>query len=424
MKREDLFLAIGAVEEERLYRSELSVSSGNQQEGNRMGKFETKRNGRRIIRNLLIAAVIVSMLSVTAYAVGGYLIFNSPEEMLAAIFGDETGYDHKDITTWTDPWKPGNVYESPAYDRVPADETVVTEDVAPHVSAVGQSISWKGWTLTIDANLYDSNTRCGVLTYRVENPDGIKEYKLQADGEIWYPGGQPIYMNQSYNEFIIQEMSSDTVLTIACYYQVDEGEDLEVTFSHWAVIDGAQELMAITNSLLEEARQSVSPEDAIAAAREKYGDEAYAQAIAGATQEDIELSAYYDIMGERFDALYACPDTITIHCDETSTLDSVTAGDGAITVTPIGIQIDLSDMEAFHQGVSSVYTDNIDSVTIRYGDGSEYPVASETVMNYVYNLSENTGSNGYHLMTYIFNRIIDVDQVAAVIINDTEFPVT
>lgn len=63
MKREDLFLAIGQVENSRLARSELSVPSREIKEDKTM-----KARPRRIIRNLLIAAVIVSMLAVTAYA--------------------------------------------------------------------------------------------------------------------------------------------------------------------------------------------------------------------------------------------------------------------------------------------------------------------------------------------------------------------
>ena len=81
-------------------------------------------SAKRIIRNLLIAAVLVSMLGITAYA-AGYLLFDSPEEMLSTIFGDQTGYDHKGVTHWTDPDKPGQVYDNPAFDRVPVEEDVM-----------------------------------------------------------------------------------------------------------------------------------------------------------------------------------------------------------------------------------------------------------------------------------------------------------
>ena len=71
----DLFLAIGMVEESRLERSELEVTVS----GAKPGKTG------RIFRNFLIAAILVSMLAVTAYAVAGYLIFESPQAMITAI---------------------------------------------------------------------------------------------------------------------------------------------------------------------------------------------------------------------------------------------------------------------------------------------------------------------------------------------------
>ena len=95
MKREDLFLAIGQVESSRLERSELAVPSREPEEDKTMSV-----RPRRIFRNLLIAAVIVSLLTVTAYAAVGYLIFESPEAMITAIFGDKTGYDHKGVTKY------------------------------------------------------------------------------------------------------------------------------------------------------------------------------------------------------------------------------------------------------------------------------------------------------------------------------------
>ena len=145
MTREDLFLAIGQVESSRLSRSELS--SLQTEEDKTM-----YRKPRRTFRNLLIAAVIVSMLAVTAYAAMGYLLFDSPEDMISALFGDKTGFDHKGVTVWTDPEKPDAVYENPGFDRVPTDETLAAE-LAPHVTAVGQSFTWRGYTLTVDAVL-------------------------------------------------------------------------------------------------------------------------------------------------------------------------------------------------------------------------------------------------------------------------------
>lgn len=63
MRSEDLFLAIGAVEETRLARSEQTLSSIEETEDKTM-----KVRPTRIIRNILVAAIIISMLVVTASA--------------------------------------------------------------------------------------------------------------------------------------------------------------------------------------------------------------------------------------------------------------------------------------------------------------------------------------------------------------------
>lgn len=182
MRAEDLFAAIGSVEESRLARTELSVPSRENQEDKTM-----KIRPTRIIRNFFIAAVIVSMLAVTAYAVTGYLIFDSPEEMVSAIFGDQTGFDHNPGSIHPDPNGPSTgIIVEPTFDRVPADEAVVAEDVAPYVDPVGQSITFDGYTLTVDAFVYDSATQCGFVTYLLENPNGVSGYNLQSNGKIIY----------------------------------------------------------------------------------------------------------------------------------------------------------------------------------------------------------------------------------------------
>lgn len=63
MRSEDLFLAIGNVEDARLARSERSVSSGNVKEDKNM-----KVRPARLFRNLLVAALAICMLAVTASA--------------------------------------------------------------------------------------------------------------------------------------------------------------------------------------------------------------------------------------------------------------------------------------------------------------------------------------------------------------------
>lgn len=67
MKAEDLFLAIGGLESCRLQRSEVCVNTPSCNTNGEEPKMQHK-NWKRTIRNLLIAAAIISALSITAYA--------------------------------------------------------------------------------------------------------------------------------------------------------------------------------------------------------------------------------------------------------------------------------------------------------------------------------------------------------------------
>lgn len=74
MKSEDLFLAIGQVESSRLARSELPLSGSPGAEAKEEIPMHKGRiPAGRVIRSILVAALIASLLAVTAYAVTGYL---------------------------------------------------------------------------------------------------------------------------------------------------------------------------------------------------------------------------------------------------------------------------------------------------------------------------------------------------------------
>ena len=272
MKAEELFLAIGEVESSRLTRSELTAARPSGQREQEEPQMK-KRNVSRILRNLLVAALIVSALAVTAYAVAGFVIFDSPQDMISGLFGDKTGYDHKDVTHFTDPEKPDEVYDIPAYDRVPVDESVAASEAVPLVSPVGQSISWEGYTLTVDANMYDQVTKCGVLTYTLENPDGIADYALQENGEIYFPEGEILDINQYGYSYIIPDQSTDTKLTAAFYYQLDnpESTDLVLSFTQWAPIR-LSDYKELWKQTKEQVKQEFSEDEAIEHLKQALGD--------------------------------------------------------------------------------------------------------------------------------------------------------
>ena len=415
MKPEDLFLAIGGVEESRLARSELTVQSSS--EDSRLEEYDVKKKNvrpGRIIRNLLIAAVIVSMLAVTAFAVSGFLIFDNPTEMLTALFGDQTGYDHSEGSITHDPnGSPEGIVVEPTFDRVPADETLVKEELEPLVEAVGQSISWQGYTLTVDAHMYDAVTGCGLLTYTLENPDGIKTYELQRDGEIWFPGGELVRTNQWTYNYIVEEKTTDTRLTVACYYKLSDEDFFELTFTQWAAVS-REELSQVMEEEIEQLKQEMSPEEAVELVQQRLAQQMQGTENAGETEPAAALSqeewveaAYYALAAEKLDERYTCPNTITFPISTSGEMSSITLGSGAATVSAIAMHLDAGKIPAFPD--SDIFT-----ARIRFKDGTEYVVDSEYTMNYVFAMN-TTDDKG---LTYMFNRVIDVNQIEAVILNE------
>lgn len=398
MRSEDLFLAIGAVEEARLARSELSVSSGADKEDKNM-----KVKPKRIIRNFFVAAVIVSMLAVTAYAVTGFLIFDSPEEMVSTIFGDNTGFDHSAGSIRPDPMgPPTGIIVEPTYDRVPADEQVVAEEAAPLVDAVGQSISWEGYTLTVDANLYDSVTKCGLVTYIVESENGL-DYNVSSSGMV---DGTMVTFSQYGYSYIIQDQSSDTKLTATYYYQLrnPESSDLVITLSERVGRSQEQEQQMI-EELKRQLRQEIPEEEALAFQKEYVGD-SWPWFEENRTREENIDSAYEAWAYQRLEEAPACPDQIVIPETVQEEMSSITLGDGVVTLSPIAVTIREDQIENLGHSFMGL-------MKVKFDDGTEHTVQDGYISNYVFNVSDSEGSNH----TYMFNRIIDVSKVTSVVVD-------
>ena len=459
MKREDLFLAIGDVEESRLARCENSAcpSGADHWEDKEMDTYTKYRRKRNIIRNLLIAAVVVTLLATTAFAAAGYLIYENPADMLSSIFGDKTGYDHSQGSIRPDPWgSDQSILVEPTFDRVPADETVVSKDIAPYISPVGESVSWQGYTITVDAFLYDPATRCGFFTYLLENPQGVAGYKLQTNGEIWYEQGERLLeVNQSGDSYIIQEKTTDTCLAATYYFRYDPdwGEELKIGFYDLYGYT-ARSLTQMQEELVQKYRKELTEEEAIRTFRDAVGEELYQQLLDEVEESELPEISYTHLAvmeQERQVAQAACQDWITVPCKEVEGPENLLLADGSITVSPISIRFDTTGLGLAHMdrdGNTHTDSSRVDSLVICYRDGTEYIVSQDYIVNYIFAINELPEDNvteqvyvppeedpngeGYYytvnsrescLYTFMFNRVIDLDEVSAVVINGKAFPV-
>ena len=321
-----------------------------------MTKKQNHHYGRRFTRMLVIAAVISVMLATTAFAYVGFTQYENPMEMLKTFFGAEK-YTLEEGRTFTYQDAYGNEVEAdlPDVEKVPLDEKVAEEDVAPYVSAVGQSLTFEDYTLTVEAHLYDSATDCGIVYYALENPNGVSGYEVFDDGVVWWPNGEMVqFLGASGENYVIEDETTDTKLSVAVYY-------------------------------------------------------------CGAKADSITLGFY----GNKTNRL-------SLSLDDGGGMDAIALADGDILVSPIGMKIDAGSMEFLRKvdtdgTLLAPMVDNIKTLIIRYKDGTEYVIHANTEDQLTENYKYCIQTDEVYMRTYSFNRLIDIDQVKSVIINDVEF---
>ena len=88
---------------------------------------------------------------------------------------------------------------------------------------------------------------------------------------------------------------------------------------------------------------------------------------------------------------------------------------GGVRISPIGLKLETEDMDILKESGDST-TDAIKTLAVRFQDGSEYVIEDENTQNCVFKaVSENLDQ-----MNVPFNRMIDVNEVQAVLVNGRE----
>jgi len=319
-----------------------------------------KKRPYKILRIIPIAAAFIFLFSVTALAVAGFTLYENPAAMLRAFFG-ENGTVKSDGIVEYDEFGKLDV-NLPGWERVPVDETLADELIAPYISGETASASWEGYTLTVEANLHDPITGAGLLYYTVENPDGISGYEVFYNGEFgWVTGAGNIYttVKMVYEKSYIDEArSTETKLYICSYYVEDENTEIQISI-------GVQE------------QDSVPIYEG--------GPMGFIR------KEDHE--------------------NVTIKQANGGEIPSLSLADGKVVVSPIGIRI--YDEELGFDPVSYIHY-----IALRYEDGSEYVLIDDDsfVENRMYALG--TGLAERYFTVMLFNRIVDINSLSEIVLDD------
>ncbi|MDR0813456.1 MAG: hypothetical protein LBO63_05570 [Oscillospiraceae bacterium] len=347
-----------------------------------MKKIQTSRKPvmsvkRRVFSAIAVAAALVVVLTGVAFATG-IIKYDNTHGFYSSFFG---GKSTAALTEAYEPGAPGAMYEGqtkfefPAQERVPVDEEKADELIGDKITPETGTLTGGGYTLTLEANLYDSETGCGLLYLTLENPNGFPGLVTLKNGIMMFDYEKGAEVEVAYNvggrDYIDAEKSTDTKL----YYCISYINP------------------PVENADMHEKEITVG----------------------FATIKTDERGVY--ISGEGHGVL-----TIPLGGES---LESVKTANGAITVTPIGIRIDGA-------AIGIEMADYIREVSLIYKDGSTYVLTSavDFMDNTTYGQHSgragSTDNSGYYystVSTMTFNRLVDTAQVAAVVVEGAEYPI-
>jgi hypothetical protein len=177
---------------------------------------------RRVFSAIAVAAALVVLLTGVAFATG-IIKYDDTHGFYTTVF---SGKSHEGLVEFYEPDDPLSMYDGqvksslPGEERVPVDEEKADELIGDKITAETGVIVFNGYTLTVEANLYDAATGCGVLYLVLENPNGISGIETKANGLMYfsYNKGTQIVVDAGERLYIDAESSTDTKLYMSAYY--------------------------------------------------------------------------------------------------------------------------------------------------------------------------------------------------------------
>jgi len=324
-----------------------------------------RKKAGRISRITLVAAAVILTLSMMTVAMAyvGFTQYENPGAMLRAFFGQNVENRSEGIVEYGED---GNLEKNlPGWERVPVDEELADELITDSISGETASISWEGYTLTVEAILYDTLTHGILLYYTVENPDGISGYGVEANGYFgWKLEVGNIFTSIALpgESFIDESTSTDTKLYI-CDYLIN-----------WNYADNSSSLE------VEVGTYTLDPEPF--------------------HENDNTLR---DVQG-----------TLTLQLPESGAMAALELSDGNVLVSPIGIVI-------YEKALGFDPAWYIHEIILRFDDGFEYVLLSNEnfVDNRMYALGTDASDASIpYSTTHLFNRIVDINNLVEIILDD------
>lgn len=319
---------------------------------------KTMRNEKKTRRALGKSAVvaIAAALTLTIAVAGGIVTLIRADVSPADKVDDTTHHaftDDLDATTPTVDDGKGGLVPVPDMERIPGDVQTTQRLVGQYLSKLDAEMTVEGNTIRLGTLLIDESGN-GMLTYSVENPDGVKytdagygeAVDMSAEPSMWL-GSAPDA--QGYGGTCIssrchvdEDASTDTCLQVVLYFAA--GKDFQ------------------------------------------KGDDFYFTVYDSASQ----------------------PYSISIQPQTYVPVKTMSAKTGEIvTLSALGMTIVNPDPSR------EIHTDE---VLVNAKDGSSFAVesSSKNLMNWVIGSITGDGQAAFENYTYVFNRLVDVNEVGSV----------
>lgn len=234
------------------------------------------------------------------------------------------------------------------------------------------------WRLTVDSVLFDSSSRTGIVTLRLEN--------LKGDGKM------PFKVAELLPEYRDQPNVSWT--SLASTYANADGEC-------WFDVLNAAGTSEFTGEYYLDTQRSTENVYYLEAALIAYEDYSAGDALTlGMYQHGKDAAV------------------LSVDIPEPQALPSVSSGDGAVTLSQVGLRVELATAE--------VAVDAIDYVALRMADGSELVIIDKAnaVDRTLYALgtaSDPSEGSTENVATYLLAAAPELENVRSVVINDIEY---
>ena len=140
---------------------------------------------KHITRTLLIAAVLICALTITAFAAEMLTrkLTGDTLSIADSFFGSSGDYANGGgIVEYDDEGK--LALNIPAWSREPLDMEAAERLIAPYLYTLeANTVTVDGFTYTIHAILYDSSTETAMIRWSVENPNGLGKYGIGGNDQ-------------------------------------------------------------------------------------------------------------------------------------------------------------------------------------------------------------------------------------------------